>query len=313
MTPQVQTQEPRGPVVERVVPFTPTKVDLCEDNYIITGSLGELAKLTRDGKLIEEYSIPFPSSITHSTTLGDFWIGIWVEAEMRLARMSSLNVKNSWENGPSRSELRTSSDPMSLHPRNTVWSHALDSEPTCITDIGDDFCFVLRGKGIYRMDKHANEVWRSNLPSTIDGNLRGSETAISISQSDDFLSIWYDNGLVVDISTDTGIEIDRRRLPISDRIERVFHSENFHLLALSEQGFLIANSEEILQSHKTPGPLFAARYRNGQWEFTGWRFDGTLGNYDLKIHSRKQLGIGFVADRVLTNDGTLCDFAITHS
>ena len=53
MTPQVQTQEPRGPVVERVVPFTPTKVDLCEDNYIITGSLGELAKLTRDGKLIE--------------------------------------------------------------------------------------------------------------------------------------------------------------------------------------------------------------------------------------------------------------------
>ena len=76
MTPQVQTQEPRGPVVERTVPFTPTKVDVCGDNYIITGSLGELAKLTRDGKLIEEYSIPFPSSITHSTTLGDFWIGI---------------------------------------------------------------------------------------------------------------------------------------------------------------------------------------------------------------------------------------------
>ena len=73
----------------------------------------------------------------------------------------------------SRSELRTSLDPMSLHPKNSVWSHALDSEPTCITAIGDDFCFVLRGKGIYRMDKHANEVWRSNLPSTIDGNLRG--------------------------------------------------------------------------------------------------------------------------------------------
>ena len=62
-----------------------------------------------------------------------------------------------------------------------------------------------------------------------------------------FLAIWYDNGLVVDISTDTGIEIDRRRLPVSDRIERVFHSENFHLLALSEQGFLIANGEEIIR------------------------------------------------------------------
>ena len=159
-------------VVERTVPFTPTRVDDCGGNYVITGSLGELAKLDNQGKLIEDYSIPFPSTITHSTSLGDYWIGIWLEAEMRLARISSLNLNNLWENGDSRGELRASVDPMSLHPKNSVWSHALDSEPTCLAGLGDDFLFVLRGKGVYRMDKEANEVWRSSLPSTIDGKLR---------------------------------------------------------------------------------------------------------------------------------------------
>ena len=104
--------------MERTVPFTPTQVDDCGENYVIIGSLGRLAKLDNEGKLIEDYSIPFPSTITHSTNLGDYWIGIWLEAEMRLARISSLNLSNIWENGNSRGELRTSLDPMSLHPKS---------------------------------------------------------------------------------------------------------------------------------------------------------------------------------------------------
>mgnify|MGYP003300634793 FL=1 len=172
-----------GQVVERTVPFTPTRVDDCGEYYIVIGSLGELAKLDRDGELIGESSIPFASTITHSTPLIDYWIGIWVEAEMRLARIASLKLDDLWGNGVSRGDLRTSLNPMSLHPQNSAWSHALDSEPTCITSLGDNFCFVLRGKGVYRMDLEANEVWRSSLPGTIDGKLRGLETAISISQS----------------------------------------------------------------------------------------------------------------------------------
>ena len=100
-------------------------MDDCGENYVVVGSLGELAKLDNDGKLIGNYSIPFPSTITHSTNLGDYWIGIWLEVEMRLARISSLNLSNIWENGSSRGELRTSLDPMSLHPKNSVWSLSL--------------------------------------------------------------------------------------------------------------------------------------------------------------------------------------------
>ncbi len=302
-----------GQVVERTVPFTPTRVDDCGEYYIVIGSLGELAKLDRDGELIGESSIPFASTITHSTPLMDYWIGIWVEAEMRLARIASLKLDDLWDNGVSRGDLRTSLNPMSLHPQNSVWSHALDSEPTCITSLGDNFCFVLRGKGVYQMDLEANEVWRSSLPGTIDGKLRGLETAISISQSKNSLSLWYDNGLVVDISLDSGIEIDRRILQIPDRIERVFHSGKSHLLTLAGGGFLISDGEQILESYSTPGPLFAARIRNEEWEFTGWRFDGRLSDLGFEISSREELGVGFVADKILTNDGTLCEFAVTRS
>ena len=302
-----------GQVVERTVPFTPTRVDYCGEYYIVIGSLGELAKLDRDGELIGESSIPFASTITHSTPLIDYWIGIWVEAEMRVARIASLKLDELWGNGVSRGGLRTSLDPMSLHPQNSVWSHALESEPTCITSLGDNFCFVLRGKGVYQMDLEANEVWRSSLPSTMDGKMRGLETTISISQSKNSLSLWYDNGLVVDLSLDSGIEIDRRSLQIPDRIERIFHSEKSHLLALAGGGFLISDGEQILGHYSTPGPLFAAITRNEEWKFTGWRFDGRLSNSGLEISSRDELGVGFVADKVLTNDGTLCEFSVTRS
>ena len=302
-----------GQAVERTVTFTPTRVDDCGEYYIVIGSLGELAKLDRDGTLIGGSSIPFASTITHSTPLVGHWIGIWVEAEMRLARIASLKLDDLWENGVSRGDLRTSLNPMRLHPQNSVWSHALDSEPTCITSLGDNFCFILRGKGVYQMDLEANEVWRSSLPRTIDGKLRGLETAISISQSKNSLSLWYDNGLVVDISLDSGIEIDRRSLRIPDRIERIFHSEKSHLLALAGGGFLISDGEQILAHYSTPGPLFAAVKRNEEWKFTGWRFDGRLSNSGLEISSRNELGVGFVADKVLTNDGTLCEFSVTRS
>ena len=133
-----------GRVVERTVSFTPTRVDNCAEYYVVIGSLGELAKLDRTGNLIGEVCTPFASTITHSIPLDDSWIGIWVEPEMRLARMAGLKIEETWRNGPSSSELRTSDNPMQLHPENSTWSHALDAEPTCITGLGDVFCFVLR-------------------------------------------------------------------------------------------------------------------------------------------------------------------------
>ena len=299
--------------MERTVSFTPTRVDNCAEYYVVIGSLGELAKLDRTGNLIGEVCTPFASTITHSIPLDDSWIGIWVEPEMRLARMARLKNEGTWRNGPSSSELRTSDNPMQLHPENSTWSHALDAEPTCITGLGDVFCFVLRGRGVYLMDSEANEVWRSSLPNSNVGRINGIETAISISNSEDKLSIWYDNGLIVDISLDTGLEIDRRKIKISERIERVFHGNDSHILALSQGGFLLSDGEGIVESYNTPGPLLSARQKDGIWELTGWRFDAIIRERSLDISSRDQLGVGFIEDKILTNDGTLSEFSFNRS
>ena len=302
-----------GRDVERTVSFTPTRVDNCAEYYVVIGSLGELAKLDRTGNLIGEVCTPFASTITHSIPLDDSWIGIWVEPEMRLARMAGLKIEETWRNGPSSSELRTSDNPMQLHPENSTWSHALDAEPTCITGLGDVFCFVLRGRGVYLMDSEANEVWRSSLPNSNVGRINGIETAISISNSEDKLSIWYDNGLIVDISLDTGLEIDRRKIKISERIERVFHGSDSHILALSQGGFLLSDNEGIVEPYKTPGPLLSARQKDGIWELTGWRFDAIIRETSLDISSRDQLGVGFIEGKILTNDGTLSEFSFNRS
>ena len=163
------------------------------------------------------------------------------------------------------------------------------------------------------MDSEANEIWRSSLPNSNVGRRNGFETAISISNSEDILSIWYNNGLIVDISLDTGLEIDRRKIKISERIERVFHGNDSHILALSQGGFLLSDGEGIVESYNTPGPLLSARQKDGIWELTGWRFDAIIRERSLDISSRDQLGVGFIEDKILTNDGTLSEFSFNRS
>ena len=163
------------------------------------------------------------------------------------------------------------------------------------------------------MDSEANEVWRSSLPNSNVGRKNGVETAISISNCEDKLSIWYDNGLIVDIALDTGLEIDRRKIKISRKIERVFHGNEAHILALSQSGFLLSDGEGMVESYKTPGPLLSARQKDGIWELTGWRFDALIRERSLDISSRNQLGVGFIEEKILTNDGTLSEFSFNRS
>lgn len=163
------------------------------------------------------------------------------------------------------------------------------------------------------MDPEANEVWRSSLPNSNVGRRNGFETAISISNSEDKLSIWYDNGLIVDIALDTGLEIDRRKIKISERIERVIHGNDSHIIALSQGGFLLSDGEGIVEPYKTPGPLLSARQKDGIWELTGWRFDAIIRETSLDISSRDQLGVGFIEGKILTNDGTLSEFSFNRS
>lgn len=295
----------------RVVSFTPARVDVGVSEYTVVGTQGELARLDPDGKSIQSEVQPFPAAIPCSTQIDGGWLGIWVEPDHRLARMALLNNDIDWQDGKSRSDMRLSQS-KNLHPAGAEWSRSMEAEPSAICSTDSGFCFALRSRGIYHLDPQCNEIWRAKLPSVLDGRRRGLESAIALHPSMNCLMVWYDNGLLVELSMKDGSEIDRRSLNISERIEAVFHSEKSHFIALAGGGFSILNQEGILESHATPGPVSSARFVEGSWEFTGWRHDGRLSD-ELVLKQRQEIGVGFVGQRILTNDGTLADFEITRS
>ncbi len=298
--------------MSRIIPFTPTRVDSGESEHVIIGTLGELARIDDKGDAIGEVVSPFPAAVPCSTQIDGGWLGVWVEPEQRLARMARLRFDSEWQNGIAKGELRSHRS-STIQPAEADWSRAMDAEPTAVCRTETGFCFALRSKGIYHLDEEANEIWRAMLPSVLDGRRRGLETALSIHPTEDILSIWYDNGLVVDLSMKDGIEIDRRSLKTPERIDAIFHSENEHLIALSGGGFCIQDHNGVLESHSTHGPVMAARSVDGAWEFTGWRHDGRLSEGKLSLSERPEIGVGFVGQRILTNDGTLSDFQFTRS
>lgn len=298
--------------MSRIVTFTPTRVDLGETHHVIVGTLGELARIDDDGNALGDSVTPFPAAVPCSTQIDGGWLGVWVEPEHRLARMARLNSDSEWKNGNPRGEFRTSRV-RDMQPANAEWTRSMDAEPTAVCRTETGFCFAVRGRGIYHLDAQANEIWRAKLPSVLDGRRRGLETAISMQASKDKLSVWYDNGLVVDLSMSDGSEIDRRNLNASERIEAVYHSDSQHLIALAGGGISIQDENGVLESHATPGPVFAARRTDETWEFTGWRHDGRLDEDGLSLAKRREIGVGFVGQRILTNDGTLAAFGITRS
>ena len=310
--PQIQTPVQNAGPVSRIVTFTPTRVDSGETRHVIVGTLGELARIDEDGNALGDSVTPFPAAIPCSTQIEGGWLGIWIEPEHRLARMARLNLDAEWQDGSSRGELRTSLV-RNMQPASAEWTRSMDAEPTAVSRTETGFCFALRGRGIYHLDSQANEIWRAKLPSVLDGRRRGLETAISMHASKDKLSVWYDNGLVVQLSMDDGSEIDRRNLNASERIEAVFHSDSQHFIALAGGGISIQDENGVLESHATPGPVFAARRIGETWEFTGWRHDGRLDEKGLSLAERPEIGVGFVGQRVLSNDGTLAAFGITRS
>ena len=76
--------------------FAPIKIDSGEEIHVISGVSGQLLKVDENLNPIAEISQPFPAMITSSTIVGDKWIGIWVERELRQARMAAFDLNEEW-------------------------------------------------------------------------------------------------------------------------------------------------------------------------------------------------------------------------
>ena len=128
--------------------FAPIKIDSGKGVHVISGVSGQLLKV--DGQLnrIGEVSQPFPALITSSTIVGDKWIGVWIERDLRQARMAAFELNSEWGNGDTKAELRNNKLDSALHPSSSIWSQILDSEPTALSNVDDSICFSAINRGI---------------------------------------------------------------------------------------------------------------------------------------------------------------------
>ena len=144
--------------------FAPIKIDSGDDIYVISGVSGQLLKVDKNLKPLADICTPFPALITSSTILGNIWIGVWIERDLRQARMAALDLTDDWSNGPTKSDLRDYQSGFSLHPSSNVWSQILDSEPTALSQVDSSICFSTINRGIYKIDGESNEIWRAEIP-----------------------------------------------------------------------------------------------------------------------------------------------------
>ena len=144
--------------------FAPIKIDSGDDIYVISGVSGQLLKVDKNLKPLADICTPFPALITSSTILGNIWIGVWIERDLRQARMAALDLTDDWSNGPTKSDLRDYQSGFSLHPSSNVWSQILDSEPTALSQVDGSICFSTINRGIYKIDGESNEIWRAEIP-----------------------------------------------------------------------------------------------------------------------------------------------------
>ena len=100
--------------------FAPIKIDSGNNIHVISGVSGQLLKVDDQLNRLGEVSQPFPALITSSTIVKEKWIGVWVERDLRQARMAAFDLNEAWSDGETKAELRSKKLDSALHPSSSI-------------------------------------------------------------------------------------------------------------------------------------------------------------------------------------------------
>ena len=286
--------------------FAPIKIDSGDDIYVISGVSGQLLKVDKNLKPLADICTPFPALITSSTILGNIWIGVWIERDLRQARMAALDLTDDWSNGPTKSDLRDYQSGFSLHPSSNVWSQILDSEPTALSQVDGSICFSTINRGIYKIDGESNEIWRAEIPkwSEIEKINTFDEIVAFLSYEEKLVLMSKAGGFA--IIDENGNLVQKGVLKLPEVITGFqYEKELGWFIKLNGKYFATLSSlTDSPKIYKILGPVYDVKNIQGEWFWTGWRHDGKLTKEGKLItESRENIGIGIVGENVLTNDG----------
>ena len=286
--------------------FAPIKIDSGESVHVISGVSGQLLKVDTQLNRLGEVSQPFPALITSSTIVKEKWIGVWIERDLRQARMAAFELNGEWGNGDSKAELRNNKLNSTLHPSSSIWSQILDSEPTALSNVDDSICFSAINRGIYRIDDESKEIWRAEIPEWKEvSKIKSLDEIIGFLNTEEGTVLFSKAGgfAVIDVA---GNIIKKGVLKLPEVITGFLHKKGKGwFIKLNGKYFAtLSKLTDAPKIYKILGPVYDVKNVQGDWIWTGWRHDGRLSkDGTITMNSRENIGIGIVGENVLTNDG----------
>ena len=257
------------------LPFTPSRILHLDEGYLAIGQDGEMLLLDQNLTYSDEPVSPFPISIEQACIIDNNLVATWLDAELMLARMASINLDNKLVEGPTSAELRTQKSlATALHPANTNWARVLDSQPLALATDGKRIAFVLWKKGIYCLNPNSSEIWRSPEPEwpEVSNMPRGDET-VCMNFIDSEIHIWCAAGGRLVLNADDGTIIRNEKVEIDAVIENVYRDSQHELICSNNgESFHFTDGLLRLQTNIT-GPIQNTIWDSDldAWRISGWR------------------------------------------
>jgi len=275
--------------------FPPQKLFELEDNRrLIIGMNGEIQIIDENLIAEFEYKKPFPTSISISSVSKNKLFACWIDIELMIARMASIDLNSEIKNGLTRSELRKNLESKKQpHVESSNWSHILDAEPLAIISNSEFVIFTTWKRGVYCLDHDSNEIWR--IPEIKwSKNIKNANLVVSIEITNEGILVWSKAAEWALINEKTGEIIEMGQVDFQNILEKVFVYENKRLLC-SPNGFVLwvedLNSNDNLKM-KQKGPIHDAKWDPEKecWRICQWREDILWSKSDIIKNTRKEIG-----------------------
>jgi hypothetical protein len=257
------------------LPFTPSRILQLDDGYLVIGYDGELLLLDSNLVYTEKPVSPFPIAIGQSCIVGNNLIATWLDSELMLARMASIDLDDKFIEGPSRSDLRIQKSlATALHPAGNSWSRVLNSQPLALATDGQRVALVLWQSGIYCLNADSSEIWRSPPPVWSEvGNMPRSDETVSMDFHGSELHIWCAAGGRLVLDADDGTILRSEKVELDTVIENVYRDSGHELVCGNNgEAFHLSDNTLRLQTDIT-GPIQNAIWdsESNAWRISGWR------------------------------------------
>jgi hypothetical protein len=257
------------------LPFTPSRILQLDDGYLVIGYDGELLLLDSNLVYTEKPVSPFPIAIGQSCIVGNNLIATWLDSELMLARMASIDLDDKFIEGPSRSDLRIQKSlATALHPAGNSWSRVLNSQPLALATDGQRVALVLWQSGIYCLNADSSEIWRSPPPVWSEvSNMPRSDETVSMDFHGSELHIWCAAGGRLVLDADDGTILRSEKVELDTVIENVYRDSEHELVCGNNgEAFHLSDSTLRLQTDIT-GPIQNAIWdsESNAWRISGWR------------------------------------------